>query len=219
MERRSFLKLGLLGLAGVSLSDLLRDEARAALAGRSSPRMTSAIILWMRGGPSQHETWDPKPDAPIEYRGEFGTTSTTVPGIQICDRLPMSARMMKKWAIIRSLHHEDAGHSTGDQICFTGYPAAKDLPAEGPGNTMPSCGSIVAKQLQSLNPKLPAYVMIPKIVPGTGAAYLGNACNPFETIADPAKDGPFRVPNFVFPAGVTLQRLDSRKTLLDEFDT
>src|ERR1043165_8922838 len=166
MERRAFLKIGLLGMAGLSLADLLKAEA---LAGKAS-RERSVIILWMRGGPSQHETWDPKPEAPIEYRGEFGAMPTSVPGIQICDLLPMSARMMDKWSIIRSLHHADAGHSSADQVCFSGYPApTQDVPADGPGNFYPSCGSIVAKQLQHKNPRLPAYVMIPRIVPGTGA--------------------------------------------------
>src|SRR5213594_3790865 len=80
MERRSFLKMGLLGMAGLSLADLLRAEAAAASKGRSVSRERSVIILWMRGGPSQHETWDPKPEAPIEYRGEFGAMSTRVPG-------------------------------------------------------------------------------------------------------------------------------------------
>src|SRR6185436_4651700 len=164
MERRAFPKVGVLGMAGFALSDLLRIEAKAAA---RSTRHPSVIILWMRGGPSQHETWDPKPDAPIEYRGEFGAMPTKVPGIQICDLLPMSARIMDKWSIIRSLYHMDAGHSSGDQIMFTGYPGPSNPPAEGPGNIMPSCGSIVAKQQQEKNPRLPAYVMIPRMVPGT----------------------------------------------------
>ncbi|MCI0534064.1 MAG: DUF1501 domain-containing protein [Verrucomicrobiales bacterium] len=218
MERRSFLKAGVLGLAGLSLGDLLRWEARAAVQRKQTKRENSVIILWMRGGPSQHETWDPKPDAPLEYRGEFGAMSTSVPGIQICDLLPMSAKIMHKWSIVRSLHHTDAGHSTGDQICFTGYPSAPDLPAEGPGNTMPSCGSVVAKQLQQRNPKLPAYVIIPRIVPGTGSAYLGRGCDPFETIADPAKSSDFKIPNFALPAGVSLQRLENRRSLLESMD-
>jgi hypothetical protein len=214
VSRRGFLHAGVLGLAGLSLADVLRADA--ARPRRSQEK--SVIILWMRGGPSQHETWDPKPDAPIEYRGAFGAMRTCVPGIQICDLLPMSARLMDQWSIIRSLHHTDAGHSSGDQICFTGYPAAANVPAEGPGNVMPSCGSIVVKQLQARNPKLPAYVMIPRIVPGTGAAYLGNGCDPFETIADPARDGAFTVPNFTLPKGVSLQRLDERRSLLTGFD-
>ncbi len=218
MERRTFLKYGLLGMAGLSLSELLRFEASAAAAGKPTARHKSVIILWMRGGPSQHETWDPKPEAPIEYRGEFGAMSTKVPGIQICDLLPMSARIMDKWSIIRSLHHTDAGHATGDQICFTGYPAGKDAPGDGPGNVMPSCGSIVARQLQQQNPKLPAYVIIPKMMPGTGSAYLGRGCDPFETNADPANDGPFHMPNFSPPQGISWQRMEGRRALLDGFD-
>ncbi len=218
MERRSFLKAGILGLAGLSLSELLRFESLAATTGQPTKRENSVIILWMRGGPSQHETWDPKPDAPIEYRGDFGAISTSVPGIQICDMLPQSARIMHKWSIVRSLYHTDAGHSTGDQICFTGYPPGADLPAEGPGNVMPSCGSVVAKQLQHKNPKLPAYVMIPRMVPGTGSAHLGRGCDPFETIADPARAGKFQIPNFALPSGISWQRMESRHELLKGMD-
>jgi hypothetical protein len=219
MERRSFLKAGMLGMAGLSLADLLRHDAAAAASdGRSARRLNSVIILWMRGGPSQHETWDPKPDAPVEYRGAFGAMPTAVPGIQICDLLPMSAGIMNQWSIVRSLHHSDPGHSSGDQICFTGYPAAKNVPAEGPGNIMPSCGSIAAEQLQRQNPKLPAYVMIPRMVPGTGAAYLGKHCDPFETIADPAREGRFKMPNFALPAGISVQRLAQRRDLLRAMD-
>jgi uncharacterized protein (DUF1501 family) len=219
MERRSFLKIGVMGMAGLALGDLLKIEARAASHSSSGrTRERSIILLWMRGGPSQHETWDPKPDAPIEYRGEFGAMPTKVPGIQICDLLPMSARIMDKWSIIRSLYHTDGGHSSGDQIMFTGYPATPNPPAEGPGNIMPSCGSIVAKQQQEKNPRLPAYVMIPRMVPGTGAAYLGAAFNPFETIADPINDKPFKIPNISPPAGVSLQRLEDRRGLMKSFD-
>jgi len=218
MDRRSFLRSGFLGFAGLALPDLLRSEAQAAVSGKSLSRQKSVIILWMRGGPSQHETWDPKPEAPMEYRGEFGAMSTKVPGIQICDLLPQSAQIMDKWSIIRSLHHADSGHSSADQICFTGYPGDPSPPAEGPGNMMPSCGSIVAKQLQHKNTRLPSYVMIPRIVPGTGAAYLGTPCDPFETTADPAKDGPFQIPLFKMPNGISLQRLQERRSLLDGFD-
>jgi hypothetical protein len=126
--------------------------------------------------------WDPKPDAPAEYRGEFGTAPTKVPGILLSDMLPMCGRVMDKWSIVRSLHHQDAGHSSGDQICFTGYPAGPSADV----NVAPSCGAIVAKQLGHLDPRLPASVMIPRMVPGTGPAYLGVAYKPFETGADPA---------------------------------
>ncbi len=212
-NRRSFLKAGILGSAGLSLAQLLRLEALAESA-PSSGRKPSVIILWMRGGPSHIDMWDPKPDAPAEYRGEFGTIKTNVPGILLSDMLPQSARIMDKWSIVRSLYHHDAGHSTGDQICFTGYNAGPN-PDE---NIYPSCGSIVSRQLGHLSPQLPAYVMIPRMVPGTGSAYLGVAHKPFETGADPAKEGPFKIPNFQLPEGITLERVGDRKQLLGGFD-
>src|SRR5437879_7446491 len=122
---------------------------------------------------------------------------------------------MDKWSIVRSLHHEDAGHSSGDQICFTGYPSGPN-PDE---NAYPSCGSIVSKQFGQQNPHLPAYVMIPRMVPGTGSAYLGVAHKPFETQADPAQPGPFKLPNFQLASGVTVDQVGDRKALLKDFDT
>jgi hypothetical protein len=213
-NRRSFLQAGLLGAAGLSLADLLRSRARAAEANAGSARPHSVIILWMRGGPSHIDMWDPKPHAPVEYRGEFGVRPTRVPGIILTDLLPRCGRIMDKWSIVRSLYHNDAGHSSGDQICFTGYPSGPN-PDE---NVMPSCGSIVARQLGHRNPHLPAYVMIPRMVPGTGPAYLGVAHKPFETGADPASPGPFRLPNFSLPQGLTLERIGDRRALLANFD-
>jgi uncharacterized protein (DUF1501 family) len=215
-DRRSFLKAGILGTTGLSLANLLRSEARAEAAGATSAsaRKPSVIILWMRGGPSHIDMWDPKPEAPVEYRGEFAPLKTNVPGIYLTELLPMTARMMDKWSIVRSLYHNDAGHSTGDQLCFTGYPTGPN-PDE---NIHPSCGSIVAKQLGARSPGMPAYVMIPRMVPGTGPAYLGVANKPFETGADPAQPGPFRVPNFSMPEGVTVERVGERRQLLNSFD-
>jgi hypothetical protein len=212
-DRRAFVKAGVLGSAGLALSGLLRAEARAGTS--TAARLPSVIVLWMRGGPSHIDMWDPKPDAPAEYRGEFGIRPTNVPGILLSDMLPRCGRIMDRWSIVRSLHHGDAGHSSGDQICFTGYPSGPN-PDE---NVHPSCGSIVAKQVGHLSPQLPAYVMIPRMVPGTGPAYLGVACKPFETQADPAQSGPFRVPNFRLPEAVTLERLGDRRQLLGGFDT
>jgi len=215
MSRRGLLKAGVLSIAGLTLSQLLRSEAARAASGGSPKRVNSVIILWMRGGPAQHETWDPKPDAPEEYRGEFGHTKTKVPGIIINEFLPLSARIMDKWSIIRSLHHEDAGHSTGDQICFTGYPANQQSPDE---NAYPSIGSIVSKQLGHLDSGLPPYVVIPRNVPGTDAAYLGQKYRPFETLADPASAKKFVVPNISPLDSISVDRLDDRKALLEGID-
>jgi hypothetical protein len=213
-DRRSFVKAGILGAAGLSLAELLKSEASAKEQKGSLSNVNNVIILWMRGGPSHHDMWDPKPDAPAEIRGEFGVMNTNVTGIRLSDMLPMSAKMMNKWSIIRSLHHHDAGHSTGDQICFTGYNAGP-APDE---NVYPSIGSIVSKQLGHLNPTMPAYVMIPRLLPGAGSAYLGVAHKPFETQADPATPGPFKLPNFQLAAGVTMEQVGDRKSLLKDFD-
>jgi hypothetical protein len=212
MNRRSFLQAGVLGATGLSLANLLRHQAHAAPSGK---RQNSVIILWMRGGPSHIDMWDPKPDAPAEYRGEFGVRPSKVPGITLSDLLPMSGQIMEKWSIVRSLYHNDPGHSTGDQLCFTGYPTGPN-PDE---NHMPSCGSIVSKQLAHFTPHIPAYVMIPRLVPGTGSAYLGVTHKAFETGADPANAGPFRVPNFELPQGISVERIGERRTLLAGFDS
>jgi len=208
--RREFLKAGGLGLTGLTLADLLRVEAQAA----PSSSNNSVIILWMRGGPSQHETWDPKPQAPEEYRGAFGAIRTTVPGIEIVDLMPRCAALMDKWSIVRSLYHDNAGHSAGDQILFTGHP-----PGPAPDqNIHPSCGSIVSEQLGHLTPELPSYVVIPRQVPGTDSAYLGAGHKPFETQADPGGDGPFKVQNFTRLDSVSTERFSARRTLLENFD-
>ena len=213
IDRRGFVKAGALGMAGLSLSQVLKAESAVDPAKTSKEK--SVIILWQRGGPSQHETWDPKPDAPQDYRGAFGAMSTNVPGIQICDLLPKCAKVMDKFSIIRSLYHTDAGHSAGDQIMFTGYPPNKGNPNE---NYYPSCGSIVAEQQGHLNPDFPPYVMIPRRLPGVDPAYLGKKYAPFETQADPAVEGPFNLPNFSLGDSLSLNRLDSRKGLLRSFD-
>jgi hypothetical protein len=218
MDRRGLLKVGMLGSTGLTLSSLLRHEAALADAGASPHRMNSVIILWMRGGPSQFETWDPKPNAPIEIRGEFSPIDTAVPGIQICEHLPRSARIMDKWSIIRSMtfRPEDGrtDHSSGDQVCFTGHPfgPAPDV------NVSPSIGSQVKRQVQHLTPQMPAYVMIPRHVPGTSPAYLGSKWDAFETQADPAANGPFVVPNLRLAEMSAGPRMQSRRALLDELD-
>ena len=209
-RRQALVTAGAIGSFG--LSELLHaNNAKQA----SNKTTNSVILLWMRGGPSQHETWDPKPDAPIEFRGAFGAMSTNVAGIQICDRLPQCGKIQDKWSIIRSLYHNNAGHSAGDQIVFTGYNPGPDPNI----NVHPSCGSIVSEQLGHLTPELPSYVMIPRQVPGTDAAYLGAAHKPFETISDPAISGAFKMQNFTLQESISNSRFLNRRALLRDFDT
>ena len=216
LNRRGFVKAGFLSSVGLSLADLLKIESEAKAEGKSISTEKSVIILWMRGGPSQHETWDPKPNAPSEYRGEFNAIPTNVDGIQLCEHLPMSAKIMDKFSVIRSMHHGEAGHSAADQICFTGYDLPKGAITEQ--NAYPSCGSIVSKEFGHLNTKIPPYVVIPRNLPGTGASYLGHKHSAFETGTDPAVFGPFSVPNFSLTTGISYDRLSDRKELITSID-
>ena len=178
INRRGLLNVGMLGGFGLSLSDVLRSQARAETSNPAARRKNSVIVLHMRGGPSQLETWDMKPDAPVEIRGEFKPIPTSVSGIQICELLPQTAAIMHKWSIVRSLQHPpeygDVSHSRGDQVVFTGHAPGKNESE----NAHPSMGSVVAKQLQHIDPTMLAYVMVPRMIPGTGSAYLGAAREP-----------------------------------------
>lgn len=215
-DRRGLLRWGALGCGGISLANVLQSEARAA----TGKRVNSVILLHMRGGPSQLETWDMKPRAPVEIRGEFKPIATNVAGIQICELLPQTAAIMNRWSIVRSLEHPkeygDVSHSRGDQVVFTGH-------APGPNadeNVAPSIGSVVARQLQSRDPSMLAYVMVPRMIPGTGAAYLGPNFQPFQTMSDPdSATQKFEVPNLALPAGIDGQRVADRRQLLSGLDT
>src|SRR5438552_13222465 len=110
VSRRWFLQTGLAGLAGLSLPDLLRWRAGATTRGLS-PRKTAVLLFWLSGGPSHLDMWDPKPAAPTEIRGPFGTISTSVPGIQVCEHLPLQARIMGKLTLIRSVDCRASDHT------------------------------------------------------------------------------------------------------------
>src|SRR6266568_2721183 len=120
LSRRAFVRLGLAGLGSLGLSELLRMQSRATEPGRTSPK--SILVLWLWGGPSHMETFDLKPDAPSEYRGDFRPIRTNVPGIQISEQLPRLARLGDKFALIRSLHHNSPGHVNSTHTMLSGYP-------------------------------------------------------------------------------------------------
>lgn len=219
MDRRGLVKAGVLGAGGLTLGGLLRLQDASAATSPRDRRRNSVILLHMRGGPSQLESWDMKPDAPVEIRGEFKPISTSAPGIQICELLPKTAAIMHKWSIVRSLQHPreygDVSHSRGDQVVFTGHSPGMNADE----NAHPSVGSIVARQLQHLDPAMLAYVMVPRMIPGTGSAYLGAKCQPFETLADPAaRDRKFEVPNLAPLATVSSKRIADRRELVQGLD-
>src|ERR1022692_1360615 len=120
ISRRSFLKIGSLGLGSLTLPDLLRLRAQAPAEGRAASD-TAVILLWLDGGPSQFETYDPKPNAPAEYRGPFQTIQTNVTGVNLCETLPMHAQIADKFAVVRSLAHRESGHGSAVKNLNTGY--------------------------------------------------------------------------------------------------
>jgi hypothetical protein len=213
VSRRSFLQAGILGLTGLTLGDLLRLRADQSAAGKSA-KDTSILLIWKGGGPSHIDTWDLKPAAPAEYRGEFKPIPTNVAGIQISEHLPLSAKQMDKFSIVRSVTHPDAGHESASHYLLTGYRPTNDIPS----NEVPSYGSIVAKERGPRRPGLPAYIAVPTPPRSTAAAYLGVGYNPFSVGGDP-NSANFSVRNLTLPNGISMSRLENRRHLLQSIDT
>ena len=210
-SRRTVLRVGVLGLAGLALPELYRLRARAAELGRR-PRETAVIQVFLEGGPSQIDTYDPKPDAPAEFRGEFGTIDTSVPGVSLSDLLPRQARLLDRMAIIRSVQHTSADHGVGTHWIMTGFPGQ---PSHR-DNERPSVGAVVARLTGANAPGMPPYVAIPSAPPFGLGAYLGPGGNPFSPDGDLLGDA--RVRNLEPAGGLTLDRLDDRRDLLARLD-
>lgn len=179
VSRRAILQAGTLGLGGLSLAHLLQLEA----AGAAQVKDKSVILVWLDGGPSQLESYDPKPHAPVECRGPFGVIGTTLPGVQFCELVPEQAKIADKLAIIRSVHHGNGDHFAGAHWMLTGRFGATTA---SPAIRYPSLGACVSRVCGPRRPGLPAYVGLPSaesvyLFPGYhGAAYLGGAYNPFD---------------------------------------
>jgi hypothetical protein len=201
VNRRSFLKIGAFG-AGLALSDMLRVRAQAS---PDAPRPTSskaAIMIYLPGGPSHLDMYDLKPDAPVEYRGEFSPISTNIPGIQICEHMPRQARMMDKLAIIRSL--VSVGEHS-DSECMTGYSENVNRVAHHP-----SFGSVVSRLRGNAQSDIPPFVSLRGQSVGCEPGYLGVANRAF------TPDGP-GLSNLNL--NVVQARTDERRGLLAQFDS
>ncbi len=213
LQRRALLRLGVAGLGSLTLPQLLRLESIAA-AGNSKSSGKSLIVLWLWGGPSHMETFDLKPDAPLEYRGEFRPISTTAAGLSISEWLPLLAAQGDKLAIIRSLHHDSPGHVNSTHTMLTGYPgtAVETAPFKP---EYPDIWSVTSKVCGERLPGVPVHVAMPRSR-YQGSAYLGPALEPFIVTADPnAKD--FKVPNLSLDDG-DVRRLQVRRDLAFRFD-
>lgn len=219
VARREFLRLGVLGLGGLTLPDLLRHRALAESV-RGDAADTSVIFVWLPGGPPHMEMYDMKPDAPAEYRGQFRPIATTVPGLDVCELLPRHAKIAHKYNVVRSIAHTFADHGGGHKKFMTSRDPRSPV---GFVNDAPATGSIVAKLNEQKNVGIPNYCCIVERgreqvdTFSLGAAYLGPSYTPFMVPGDPSDDANFRVPNIAPQVDIS-GRLDDRVSLLKQFD-
>jgi Protein of unknown function (DUF1501) len=227
LSRRNLLKVSLAGLAGLTLPGLLRSRVAAAEAGQPAKSGKSVILLWMAGGPSHIDTWDPKPDRPLENRGPFGVIATRLPGVQVCEHLPKQAAMLDRFTLIRSVDARNSNHEP-NQVFQTANLDAE--PRTNPVASMyPAIGSIVAKHHGPNQPGMPPYVAFMRSRSHLAwGGYLGKQYDPF--LANQAARLPVytevgvdtgrttSADLFRLPEGLSLQRIQERRTLLRDFD-
>jgi len=200
VSRRNFLKVGAFG-AGLTLADMLRAKAQAAQAGAPT-RTKSAIMIYLPGGPSHMDMYDLKPDAPAEFRGEFKPIQTNVPGVQICEHFPMQARIWDKLSCIRSVIAVD---EHADSMVMTGKSERDNKIAQHP-----SFGSVVSR-VRGDQGNVPAFVSLRGATRGTEPGFLGIAHRPFT----PSGPG---IENLRMPSGMTMDRMQHRRSMIDTFD-
>ncbi len=220
-SRREFLYVGLIGGLGLTLGDYLKlqNVARAAEAANSTwagnttaikPTAQSCIHIFLPGGIAHQESFDPKPLAPVEYRGPLGTVKTKLEGEVFSEHLKETAGVADKICVIRSMTHGEAAHERGTHNMFTGY-------RPSPAIQYPSFGSVISHEL-GVRKNMPPYVCIPSMNnPYAGSGYLSAAYGPFSLGADPANAN-FRVRDLNLAQGVDDQRFDRRKSILAAVD-
>ena len=207
-NRRQALQVGALGGLGLTLPQMLRQQAQGAAT--TTPKAKSVILLWLQGGVSHHETLDTKPDAPEDVRGEFVPIKTNLPGVVVGEHMPKLAGMMDKLAVIRSATHGDSGHQRASMWMVAGRKPGRQVSNEDI-NDNPDMGSIIAHQLGMRN-GLPPYVSIPGndfTSKFTGAGWL------------PAGTAPFKGMNsksLQVPAGFSQEFFDERLSLRQQMD-
>jgi len=211
-SRRGFLHVGLLGGLGLSLPQFLSMEAKAQQKHYKTREgvAKSVIQIFLPGGMAHQESWDPKPYAPTEYRGPFGTINTSIKGIKFSQNLKHTAKIADKMTIIRSMAHGEAAHERGTHNMFTGYKPS-------PALEYPALGSVVAHELGPRN-NLPPYVCVPS-VPNefANSGYLSSAFGPFAIGSEPSR-GDFKVRDLNMPGGVDDTRFNRRRNLLETVD-
>lgn len=199
-SRRDFLRVGSLAFGGLTLRNLLAAE--------KSKSERACIVIFQNGGASQLDFFDPKPEAPADIRGSFGGVPTSIPGIHFSGLLPRTAKALNKFAVIRSMHSDEAIHERARQYIFSGTKPRNDL-------LHPSYGAVMSKERGSRN-GLPPFVAIPEKDLSAEAGFLGPAHDPFIT-GDPNAKG-FAVKDLTLPAGVSHEEAEARRGLLARMD-
>ena len=209
MQRRGFMQVGALGALGLSLGDFFRLQARAdetrTVSGNIAKegKAKSVIQIYLPGGSPHQETWDPKPEAPVEYRGPLGVVKTKIPGAYFSEYLSKTAQVSDKMTVIRSIAGRIPDHAQAAYHMMTGY-----LPT--PAIQHPSMGAVIAQQFGPKN-NLPPYVGVPNVQPAGGTGYLSSKFGAFEIGTDPGQAG-FKVRDVTLPKGVDADQFNRRKT-------
>jgi hypothetical protein len=205
---------------GLSFTDLLRLRANATAlpsnSVRASGKRVNCIMIWLDGGPSHYETFDPKPDAPSEIRGEFKAISTSVPGVQFCEAVPELAKIADKLTIVRSICHKDPNHGGGNHYMMTGMPTPVPVACGAFVTFHPSYGSMVSYD-RGLRNGLPAYISMPQVSRSGGPNFLGGQHAPFVIDGYPNSKN-FKVRDVVLPADISESRAESRQSLRHSLD-
>jgi hypothetical protein len=216
VSRRDFIQIGLGGTIGLGLCDLLR--LRAAEAGKQlADKDVNCILIWMDGGPSHYETFDPKPEAPSEIRGEFKAIGTKVPGIQFSEAVPNLARVADKLTIIRSVCHKDPNHGGGNHYMMTGMPTPVPVACGAFVTFHPSYGSMVSYD-RGIRKGLPTYVSMPEVSRSGGPNFLGAQHAPFVIDGYPNSES-FKVRDVTLPPEISEGRAASRQELRRSLDS
>jgi hypothetical protein len=213
ISRRNCLKLGLGGLIAGGLVGALRAQGQAAeSSGVSRNRQAKAcILIWMDGGPSHYETFDPKPEAPVEIRGSFDTVATKISGVHFSQHMQKLAATSDKFAVVRSIRHDQGNHGAGNHYMMTGAPPRIPVGCGAFVSFHPSMGSAVARECGA-PPGLPAYFSMPSVARSGGPNFLGAQYGPFEVSDDPNNPN-FQIRDVAIPRGLTDDRFFSRKDL------
>lgn len=215
--RRDFIQIGFGAIGGVTFSDILAMRAQAAAAkGKANPDQINCILVWLDGGPSHYETFDPKPEAPKEIRGEFKSIPTAVPGVHFCETMPLLARSFKKFSVVRSICHKDPNHGGGNHYMMTGAPTPVPVGCGAFVSFHPSIGSVVSYH-RGVRGGLPAYMSLPSVSRSGGPNFLGAQHAPFVVGGDPSSKS-FRVRDVAIPNDISDGRAMSRNLLRASLD-